>query len=96
MALSLLSTLKCKLSENDHILEDPICLPCGYCACRECYKSSRLCHQCKAEHIIKYNEIKANTLVQKQIEENVIPLIEEIKNKIENSKNTTKMCKLRI
>ena len=38
----ILNSCYCVLSERKHILEKPLCLPCGHLACAECIGAQKL------------------------------------------------------
>ena len=72
----LLKQIQCKVSEDSHIVKDPICLPCDFSACRSCYERSKFCIHCKKPHEITKNEIKPHKDIQTKIEHNIKKLID--------------------
>jgi hypothetical protein len=59
----------CKYSNDEHISEDPILLPCGSSACRQCYSPTKICSKCKTVHNIKIQtHSKANDLIKEYID----------------------------
>ena len=46
-----LSQIKCCLSQDQHILEEPVLLKCGGNACKECIQNYRFeCQKCSMKH----------------------------------------------
>ena len=62
-AKQVLDIIECKSSNDGHVVEDPITLPCGYGFCKSCYKTSKYCYKCEKDHIINPDQIQTNNLV---------------------------------
>ena len=65
----ILNTCYCVLSERKHILEKPLCLPCGHHACVECIGAQKLvkCIQCDTQIIIEVEKCKEVEFVKNTI-----------------------------
>ena len=85
----LLKMIECKSRRDGHIVCFPICLPCGYSVCRDCYKKIKFCVECEINHEISEEKMKINKESQKIIESNIDELIFKIKDKFESLQNST-------
>ena len=83
-----LNQIQCKVSKDDHVVKDPICLPCGFSACRSCYEKSKFCFHCKMLHEMNTNEIKPHIGIQKKIENNIKKLIDYKMLEVEKYRNS--------
>ncbi len=65
----ILNSCYCVLSERKHILEKPLCLPCGHHACAECIGAQKLvkCIQCDTQIIIEVEKCKEVEFVKNTI-----------------------------
>ena len=61
--------IKCKATKNEHIVEEPIELPCKINICKNCYNVNQLCLNCNEKHDIK--EFKINKLAVDFIKSNI-------------------------
>lgn len=81
--------IECKVSEDKHISQDPVVLPCGYSACRKCYYEVKMCFECNEKHLIDIADLKTNIMVKNMIEKNIDHLLsekeKELQLRIENS-----------
>ena len=77
-----IGVIYCKYSNDDHISQDPILLPCGSSACRQCYCPKTICSKCKAAHLINENDMKTHSLVNDLIKAYIDQLDEDIRKKI--------------
>ena len=82
-----IEVIYCKYSNDDHISQDPILLPCGSSACRQCYNPKIICSKCKTEHLMNVNDMKKHSLVNDLIKEYIEDLDKYIKQKLNNSFN---------
>ena len=83
-----LNELECKVSDDGHIVNDPICLPCGYSACRRCYEIRKFCLDCKEEHVINKEQLKTHKLIKDKVEKNIQELTIIVKEKLEKYSNS--------
>jgi hypothetical protein len=60
--------IKCKASNDIHIFEDPVELPCKITIGRRCFQINQLCFNCNEEHNIQ--ELKTNELADGFIKDN--------------------------
>jgi hypothetical protein len=73
-----MNSIKCKASQDDHILEEPLELPCKINICRKCYKFNELCFNCNQEHNI--NKVKINELAIRFIKDDIEILSKNFEN----------------
>jgi hypothetical protein len=72
--------IKCKASNDKHIVEEPIELPCKITICRKCFQINQLCFYCNEEQ--KIQELKTNELTDGFIKDNLKKLRTNFENNI--------------
>ena len=85
-----IGVINCKYSNDEHISEDPILLPCGSSACRLCYSPTIICSNCKTVHLINENDIQTHSRANDLIEAYVDDLDKDIRQKFAQILNTVK------
>ena len=65
-----IGVIYCKYSNDEHISEDPILLPCGSSACRLCYSPTIICSNCHNVHDINIQtHSRANDLIEAYVDD---------------------------
>ena len=82
-----IGVIYCKYSNDDHISDDPILLPCGSSACRQCYSPTLICSKCKVKHLINENDKQKHSLTNDLIKAYIDQLDEDIRQKLNTSLN---------
>ena len=87
----LLKQLKCCLSNDGHILHEPILLKCGANACKKCINESlsgttKKCFHCNFNHEkVKDDDMTINSIADTLVKSSLSDLFEDLEIKMSNT-----------